>query len=89
MKATGIIRKIDELGRVTLPIEIRRSLNLEEKDGLEIYVESDCIILKRAEFSDIFTGDTEELFEYKGKKVSKSSIMELVKLAGLTLSSNA
>ena len=45
MKTTGVIRKLDELGRITLPIELRRSLNLDVKDALEITVEDDCIIL--------------------------------------------
>jgi AbrB family transcriptional regulator, transcriptional pleiotropic regulator of transition state genes len=49
MKSTGIIRKIDELGRVVLPMELRRILNINEKDGLEIFVEEDKIILKKYE----------------------------------------
>ena len=55
MKTTGVIRKLDELGRITLPIELRRSLDLDVKDGLEITVQDDCIILKKAESADIFT----------------------------------
>lgn len=47
MKSTGIIRKVDELGRVVIPIELRRSLGIEEKDELEIYVEEDKIVLKK------------------------------------------
>lgn len=85
MRATGIIRRIDELGRVTLPIEIRRSMNLAERDGLEIFVEGETIILKKAEIGDIFTGEQDDLFEYKGKKVSKASILELAHLIGLNV----
>ena len=48
MKTTGVIRKLDELGRITLPIELRRSLDLDVKDGLEITVQDDCIILKKS-----------------------------------------
>ena len=84
MKTTGVIRKLDELGRITLPIELRRSLDLDVKDGLEINVQDDCIILKKAESADIFTGSTEDLLEYEGKKVSRKSIIELARLAGLT-----
>ena len=84
MKTTGVIRKLDELGRITLPIELRRSLNLDVKDALEITVQDDCIILKAAN-TDIFTGGTEDLVEYEGKKVSKASILALAKLAGLKL----
>jgi len=47
MKATGIIRKVDELGRIVIPIELRRSLNIKEKDPMEIYVSDDRIILKK------------------------------------------
>lgn len=85
MKTTGVVRKLDELGRITLPIELRRSLNLDVKDGLEINVQDDCIILKKAESADIFTGSTEDLIDFEGKKVSKASVLQLAKLAGLTV----
>ncbi len=83
MKGTGIVRKLDELGRITLPIELRRTLGVSERDPLEIFVEEDKIILKKYEPSDIFNGSTEELYEYYGKKISKDSIVELAKLAGI------
>ena len=85
MKSTGIVRKVDELGRVVLPIELRRNMGIEIKDSLEIFVEEDSIVLKKYEPADIFSGSMEELIEYKGKKVSKASIMEMAKLAGLEL----
>ena len=47
MKATGIVRKVDELGRIVLPIELRRTLNIEIKDPLEIYVDGESIMLKK------------------------------------------
>ncbi|MDW0118674.1 AbrB/MazE/SpoVT family DNA-binding domain-containing protein [Sporosarcina thermotolerans] len=47
MKSTGIVRKVDELGRVVIPIELRRTLGIEQKDSLEIYVDDDRIILKK------------------------------------------
>ena len=86
MKTTGVVRKLDELGRITLPIELRRSLNLDVKDGLEITVHDDCIILKKAESADIFTGSTDDLIDYEGKKVSRSSVLALAQLAGLNVS---
>lgn len=86
MKSTGIVRKLDELGRITLPIELRRNLDVNERDPLEIFVDDDKIILKKYDPSDIFTGDMEDLVEFKGKKVSKSSIRELARLAGFTIS---
>lgn len=83
MKTSGIKRKLDELGRIVLPIEIRKTLNIKEKDDLEISLEDGKIILVKCEESDIFTGGKLDLIEYKGKKVSKDSITELAKLAGL------
>ena len=72
MKSTGIVRKLDELGRITLPIELRRNLDVNERDPLEIFVDDDKIILKKYDPSDIFTGDMEDLAEYKDKKVTKN-----------------
>lgn len=85
MKTTGVIRKLDELGRITLPIELRRSLDLDVRDGLEITVQDDYIILRKAEVGDVFNGRTEDLIEYEGKYISKSTIRELAQLAGLKI----
>ncbi len=85
MKTTGVVRKLDELGRITLPIELRRSLDLDVKDGLEILVQDNCIILRKAETADIFNGSTEDLVEFEGRKVSKESIRRLAKIAGMTI----
>lgn len=83
VKSTGIVRKVDELGRVVLPIELRRNLDINEKDALEIFVDDDRIILKKYEPADIFSGSMDDLVDYKGKKVAKESIIELAKIAGL------
>jgi transcriptional pleiotropic regulator of transition state genes len=83
MKSTGIVRKVDELGRVVLPIELRKTLHIDVKDPLEIFVDEDKVILKKYEPADIFDGSMEDLIEYKGKKVSKKSIMEMAKLIGM------
>ena len=85
MKSTGIVRKVDELGRVVLPIELRRTLGIEEKNALEIFIDSDKIILSKYEPSDVFTGTMDDLIEYKGKKVSKDSIREMARIAGIAL----
>ena len=83
MKATGIVRKLDSLGRVSLPIELRRSLSLDLKDPVEIFVDGDSIILKKYEPRDIFTGESKDLIEYQGKMISKDTIRELAKIAGI------
>ena len=85
MKSTGIIRKIDELGRFVLPIELRKNMGINIKDPVEVFIENDQIILKKYDPSDIFTGEINDLIEYKGKKVSKKSIIELAKLAGFEI----
>jgi transcriptional pleiotropic regulator of transition state genes len=85
MKSTGIVRKVDELGRVVLPIELRRGLDIQEKDSLEIFVDDDKIILKKYQPADIFTGSMDDLVDYKGKKVSKKTILELARLADLKI----
>ncbi len=78
MKSTGIVRKVDELGRVVIPIELRRTLGIGEKDALEIYVDGERIMLKKYEPACIFTGNAENLVYFKGKLVSKDCIDELL-----------
>ena len=86
MKSTGIVRRVDELGRIVLPIELRRSLNINERDTLEIFVDDEKIVLKKYEPADIFTGNMDNLIEYMGKKVSKESILEMARIANLKIS---
>ncbi|MFA9466346.1 MAG: AbrB/MazE/SpoVT family DNA-binding domain-containing protein [Velocimicrobium sp.] len=83
MKSTGIVRKLDDLGRITLPIELRRTLGVEDRDALEIFVDEDKIVLTKYEPADVFTGEKEFLYDFCGKKVSKDSIVQLAKLAGI------
>ncbi|CCX86460.1 spoVT/AbrB domain-containing protein [Clostridium sp. CAG:590] len=83
MKSTGIVRNLDNLGRVTLPIELRRSLDIDIKDPVEIFVDGDNIVLKKYQPVDIFTGSNKDLIEYQGKMISKDTIRELAKLAGM------
>ncbi len=71
MKSTGIVRKVDELGRVVIPIELRRTLGIEEKDALEIYVDSEKIILKKYEPACVFCGNASEVQHYRGKLVCR------------------
>ena len=83
MKSTGIVRNLDNLGRVTLPIELRRSLDIDIKDPVEIFVDGDNIVWKKYQPVDIFTGSNKDLIEYQGKMISKDTIRELAKLAGM------
>lgn len=83
MKGTGIVRRLDELGRITLPIELRRTLDIEQRDPLEIFTEEGRIILQKYEPVDIFTGSKDNLIEYCDKRISKETIIELAKLAGI------
>ena len=65
MKATGIVRKVDELGRIVLPVEMRRTLDIAEKDALEIYVEGTSVILKKYKPSCIFCDATKNVTMFK------------------------
>lgn len=80
MKGTGIIRKVDELGRIVLPIELRRTLEIGEKDALEILVDGQNIILRKFAPCCVFCGNTEDLLDFKGKRVCSFCAAELSKV---------
>ena len=80
VKATGIVRKVDELGRIVLPIEMRRTLDIAEKDALEIYVEGSSVILKKYKPSCIFCDATKDITVFKGKNVCPKCLKELKSL---------
>jgi len=69
MKSTGIVRRIDELGRIVLPAEMRRIFNINEKDSVEIFTKDDMIVLKKYDVSCIFCGSPNDLKQYKEKSV--------------------
>lgn len=77
MKSTGIVRKVDELGRIVLPIELRRTMGIDVKDSLEIYVDGDSIILRKYEPSYIFCGNAKDIVNFKGKNVCSACAREL------------
>ncbi len=77
MKSIGIVRKIDELGRIVLPIETRRQLDLEPRDGVEIFVDEDRIILKKYQPCCIFCGDGDNIVLFKDKKVCQKCVAEM------------
>lgn len=80
MKATGIVRKVDELGRIVLPIELRRTLDIEIKDPLEIYVDGESIMLKKYQPACVFCGSSDEVKQIKGKNVCGACLRELQSL---------
>jgi transcriptional pleiotropic regulator of transition state genes len=77
MKSTGIVRKVDELGRIVLPIEMRRTLDIAEKDALEIYVEGASVILKKYKSSCIFCDATKDITVFKGKNICPKCLQDL------------
>lgn len=80
METLGIVRKLDGLGRIVLPIELRRIMEIEEGDGLEIFRDKDKIILRKYLPFCVFTGSTENLTLYKGKLISIEAMEEISKL---------
>jgi len=89
MKATGIVRRIDDLGRVVIPKEIRRTLGIMDGNGhqsgdpLEIFVDGDRIILRKYEPGCVITGIQDDLIEFHGKQYSRAAIRELARKAGV------
>ena len=79
IKSTGIVRRVDDLGRVVLPIELRRTLDISEKDSLEIYVDGDSIILKKYQPACTFCGNAGDTVYFKGHMVCKDCLEELRK----------
>ena len=80
MKSTGIVIKVDELGRIVLPIEMRRTLDISERDALEIYVEGSSVILKKYKPSCIFCDSSKDITQFKGKNVCPKCLKELKEL---------
>jgi len=83
MKSTGIVRKVDELGRVVIPIELRRTLAIAEKDSLEIYVDSDRIILRKYEptCSCVLCGNADEVTVFKNKNICQECLDAMISKA--------
>ncbi len=77
MTSTGIVRRIDSVGRFVLPIELRRTLQIEDSDSLEIFVEDNTIVLKKYQPACIFCGNARDVSTYKGKNVCAECIANL------------
>lgn len=80
MKSTGIVRKVDELGRIVLPIELRRTLDINEKDAIEIYVDGSSIVLKKYEPACVFCGNAKDVTSHKNKNICQQCIGDLKKI---------
>ena len=77
MKATGIVRRIDELGRVVLPIELRRTMNLSVRDPVEIFIEGESIVLRKFEAACLFCGGGHQLTTFRGKQICGECLRQL------------
>lgn len=77
MKSTGIVRQVDNLGRIVIPVELRRTLNIEIKDSLEIFTEGNTVILRKYEPVCIFCGEGKKITNYKGKNICEACLREL------------
>ncbi|MGN0658857.1 MAG: AbrB/MazE/SpoVT family DNA-binding domain-containing protein [Emergencia sp.] len=80
MKATGIVRPVDALGRVVIPVELRRNLGIKTEDSLEIFVDGQYIMLKKYEPSCVFCGEADDVRLIHGKTVCTKCIEEMKKL---------
>ena len=77
MKSTGIVRKIDDLGRMVIPAELRRTLNIETKDALEIFIDGEKIILKKYEPACIFCNNAANITTFNGKNICQECLEEM------------
>lgn len=78
MKFTGIVRKVDELGRIVLPAEIRRILEIEDRDQLEIHLDGNSIVLRKYREGCVFCDGTRGVEEFRGKNVCVKCRKELI-----------
>ena len=77
MKATGIVRNLDELGRIVIPKEIRKKLKIEQKDPIEIFIDGNSIVLKKFEENCIFCNGTKDLISFNEKLICKNCLDKL------------
>lgn len=77
MKATGIVRRVDELGRIVLPVELRRTLDIAERDPMEIYVDGSSIVLKKYGPHCVFCDGGKDVLTFKGRNICPKCLKEL------------
>ena len=81
MKSTGIVRKVDELGRIVLPIEIRKNMKIDQKgDAVEIFIDDDRIILKKYQPACLFCGNADQVSYFNGKLICRTCIAQIATL---------
>ena len=83
MKATGIVRKVDELGRIVLPSELRKIMHVTVGDSFELFTNENTVVLKKYEPGCVLTGAMEDLVDFRGRKVSRAAIKEMAETAGI------
>lgn len=77
MKSTGVVRKVDELGRIVLPIEIRKTLDIQQKDAIEIFTDEDRIVLQKYQPACIFCNDIDDVVYFNGKRICRQCVEKL------------
>ena len=77
MKATGIVRKLDVLGRIVIPKELRKTLELNDGDPVEIFVEGNDIILRKYQPACIFCGDASDVLQFDGKNICRGCLNKM------------
>ena len=80
MKSAGIIRRVDELGRVVIPIDMRLQLGIKEKDPVEIYIDGSSLILEKHEKKCVFCGCTKKLVDFKDKIICEKCVKNIIKI---------
>ena len=80
MKATGIVRPVDPLGRVVIPVELRRNLGINTDDSLEVFVDGDFIMLKKYDPACMFCGNAKDVQNIPGKNICRTCLDELKSL---------
>ena len=77
MKPIGVLRKVDELGRIVIPMELRRTLEIRDRQPLDFYVEKNSIILSKHEFSCVFCGGKEAMARFRGKQICLNCLNDI------------
>lgn len=77
MKSTGVVRKVDELGRIVLPIEIRKTLDIQQKDAVEIFIDEDKIVLQKYQPACIFCNNIDNIVYFSGKRICSACLEKM------------